>query len=332
MNDDKKVYTCQFCGFESEDIDDFEFDEKNKDGFWCYYCDGHTFFDYEKNKKRKFTLILEDKSRRHIIHYKAPFKFNKRLSPLRYPGGKSKLVDYIYSKVQDFNIDTFVEPYAGGSSVGLAFLKAGIINNLVINDKDYGVYALFTLIKENPHILINKIKKYIPTHEDYFTYQKSVLANYKNTNLFEAAWSLLVVNRLAYSGICKANPLGGKNGTTKALLSRWKPDELCKRILNINEMANKITVLNIDACELIEEMYWNPSTTILIDPPYFKKGKQLYNCYYNKEDHIQLSTLLDSLYSGIPGADIILTYDNDKFIKDIYLYPIIENISRIYSI
>lgn len=187
-------------------------------------------------------------------------------------------------------------------------------------------------LKEKPYILINRIKEYIPNHEDYFSCQKIILDNYENTSLFDAAWSLLVVNRLAFSGICKANPLGGKNGTIKDLLARWRPNELCKRILNINDMANKITVLNVDACELIEEMYWSPSTTILIDPLYVKKGKQLYNCYYNNEDHIQLSTLLDSLYSGMPGADIILTYDNNKFIKDIYLYPTIEKISRVYSI
>ena len=163
------------------------------------------------------------------------------------------------------------------------------------------------------------IKSYIPN-------------NYKNTSLFEAAWSLLVVNRLAFSGICKANPLGGKNGTIENLLSRWKPEGLIKRISTINEMASKITVLNRDACDLIEEMYWDSSTTIFIDPPYYNKGKQLYNCYYDREDHIQLSTLLDSLYSGMPGADIILTYDNDKFIRDIYMYPTVKNINRIYSI
>lgn len=158
------------------------------------------------------------------------------------------------------------------------------------------------------------------------------MANYKDCSLFDAAWSTLIVNRLAYSGICKANPLGGKNGKTKDLLSRWNPKMLCSRILKIHNMADKITVLNMDACELIEEMYWRPATTIFVDPPYYKKGKQLYHCYYNERDHIRLSVILDCLYSGMPGADIILTYDNDKFIKELYLYPRIENISRVYSI
>jgi len=48
---------CQFCGTEGT-IDDFEIDFKNKNGFWCPDCDGHTFFNQEDNDKRKFTLIL----------------------------------------------------------------------------------------------------------------------------------------------------------------------------------------------------------------------------------------------------------------------------------
>lgn len=34
----------------------------------------------------------------------------------------------------------------------------------------------------------------------------------------------------------------------------------------------------------------------------------------------------------MPGADIMLTYDNDEFIEWIYLFPEIEKINRVYSI
>jgi len=97
-------------------------------------------------------------------------------------------------------------------------------------------------------------------------------------------------------------------------------------------MCDRITVSNLDACELIEEEYWRPKTTLFIDPPYFKKGKQLYRCFYDEKQHLQLNELLESLHHGMPGADIILTYDNDPFIENIYWYPTIEKISRIYSI
>lgn len=211
-------------------------------------------------------------------------------------------------------------------------LEAGVIDNLVLNDLDFGIYSLFYMIKNNPNELIHRINNYVPNHSDYFKCQEVIKSNYKLCDELKAAWSLLLVNRLAYSGIYKANPLGGKAGDVNSLLARWNPKTLIKRIKMINNMSNKITVLNIDALELIEEIYWKPNTTIFIDPPYFRKGKDLYNHYYDKKDHVNLRFLLDHLYHGMPGADIMLTYDNDEFIEWIYLFPEIEKINRVYSI
>jgi DNA adenine methylase len=137
---------------------------------------------------------------------------------------------------------------------------------------------------------------------------------------------------LAYSGIYKANPLGGKNGSNASLLQRWNPEDLCSRIVKIHAVSKWITISNIDACELIEELYWMPATTILVDPPYYKQGKNLYKCYYDENDHSRLNMLLENLYHGCPGADIILTYDNVPFIADLYVYPDTEVIGRVYTI
>lgn len=331
-NNEPLLLKCQFCGSEGT-ADDFELDFINNNGFWCPDCDGHTFFNEEDNEKRKFTLILEDKSNRHIVHYNAPIKFNKRLSPLRYPGGKSKLVDYLYLQIQKNKSKTFIEAFAGGGSVGLALLDAHVIDKLILNDLDYGIYSLFYLIVNDPIELINMIQTISPTHIDFYKAQKVVIGQYKNCNLLSAAWNFLIVNRLSFSGIYKANPLGGKkNENITKLLSRWNPEALVKRIKKINSMRDKITVLNNDACELIEDMYYSSDITIFIDPPYYQKGKDLYNCYYTNENHISLATLLDSLYTGMPGADLILTYDNQNYIKKLYYSPTIEKISRVYSI
>lgn len=141
-----------------------------------------------------------------------------------------------------------------------------------------------------------------------------------------------MLNRLVYSGIYKANPLGGKEGSLQQLTSRWNPDGLCKRIVQIHSLSDHYEISNIDALEMIEEFYWS-NLTLLIDPPYVAKGKDLYRHYYTKEDHYDLQMLLDSLHQGMPGSDIIVTYDCDPLIEDIYIYPTaIEKISRVYTI
>ena len=134
---------CKFCGCNDKDYFDLD---KQGIGFWCEDCDGYNYVNNGSNN-HKFTLILEDSLEGNNINYTSDISFKKHLSPLRYPGGKSKLIEYIYSKLNPNNTDTFVEPFAGGASVGLSLLELGVIDNLVLNDLDFGIYSLFYMIK-----------------------------------------------------------------------------------------------------------------------------------------------------------------------------------------
>lgn len=317
---------CKFCGYDQyDDIAPYE------KGFWCGGCDGFTYFNPE-DEDRKFTLILESKGTKDNCRFPIDIRLNKRLSPLRYPGGKSRIADYIYTLLNKAKTETLYSPFAGGAGAELALLHSGVIKKLVLNDKDYGVYALFEVIKTDPDALIKKIRSEELTHEDYYRDQERIKQSYRDTDLLEAAWITLVVNRLAYSGIYYANPLGGKNGMQKELLGRWNPEALINRIRIIHSMSDRITVMNTDACELIEEAYWHTSSTILVDPPYYLKGKKIYRCYYNEDDHLELNFLLESLYRGFPGADLIVCYDDVEFINNLYFFPEVKRIGRAFSI
>lgn len=323
------LYICDFCE-NDEDSSEAEYDPINH-GFWCSYCDGYTYLDPDA-KKHRFTLILEDDQGKNSMMPHINVSLNKRASPLRYPGGKSKIIPYILSLLKSGSTRTLVGAYAGGASVELALLMAGIIDELVLNDLDFGIYALYWTIKHAPHELIHRIQTTVPTHDDFFACQAVIKSDYHACTIFEAAWAQLLVNRLAYSGIYKANPLGGRAGNKRDLLSRWNPDDLCRRIRRIHKVSDRITLFNVDACQLIEEYFWRNQTTIYLDPPYALKGKQLYRCYYNREEHIELNVLLESLYQGMPGADIILCYDKHPLIEEIYALPTIEYFSRVYSV
>ena len=41
--------------------------------------------------------------------------FMKKISPLRYPGGKSQIYDYIKELIIANNATTYIEPYMGGN-------------------------------------------------------------------------------------------------------------------------------------------------------------------------------------------------------------------------
>lgn len=322
------MLTCQYCGA-TGGYDCFQLDKYNK-GFWCEDCDGFTYLDSQLIK-HKFTLITESKKPEKNSIKSPGIKLAKRLSPLRYPGGKSKVVDYLYTHLQNTKSKKLVSPYTGGGSFELAMLNAGVVEELHLNDLDTGVYSLWWVIKHMPNILIENLHHITPNRKDYFNAQDIIKNDYHGVNIVESAWATLVVNRLAYSGISKANPLGGKNGSKESLLSRWNPKELIKRINHIHSLSDRITITNLNALELIEESYWDDYSTIFIDPPYVAKGKALYNHYYTDEDHIKLAFLLDQLYFGCPGADLVVTYDHHKLINDIYQFPQREILGRTYS-
>ena len=306
-----KKMQCKWCGFQSDDATDFEEDYKSHKGVWCPNCDGFTYYNGEENYTLN-NLYLEESSDTETLSLKRnQIKLCKRISPLRYPGGKSKMIPLIV-EILDMQKDVFVEPFCGGASVGLSLLQAGVINKLVLNDLDFGIYALFWTICNHPDLLFKKIDQFVPTRDTFFSFRDAIQNDYHNCQLEDAAFIFLIVNRLAFSGICKANP-------KRSLSDRYNPQELKRRINAIYKLHDKITVLNMDANDVIHEYYWNKKTTLFIDPPYYEKGKQLYHKYFSKEDHQELAASLNELYCTYPGcADIIITYDNNELIRKLY--------------
>lgn len=322
---------CQWCGLEG-DIEEFEFDHTHGDGFWCPDCDGHTFFDEAKNRGRRILLLLEQDGAVSFPEQGSEtvsaYRFSKRLSPFRYPGAKSRIINLIAGQMQEEHKDTFVEVFAGGASVGLALLDAGFVNRLILNDTDDGVYSFWFTVLHSPESLINRIRGITPTAATFQSCQFQ-LQNPKGVSMAELAWSQLVCNRLSFSGIVKAGILGGKNGGHDANLARWNPEELVRRIEHIYGMRDRIFVTQIDAVHLIEQSaYWEPNTTLFVDPPYVKAGKQLYLRYFEEEDHLQLAWMISSLYQGMPGADIIITYDDCPLIRNAYPWADVRVIPR----
>ena len=316
---------CQWCGFEGPS-DAFDLDSKNGDGFWCPDCDGHTYYEKSRNQTRRIFLILETKDS-PPPSVKKNRTLQKRLSPLRYPGGKSKLIDFLGTHLRSSQLDSFTEAFAGGASVGLSLLNAGLTKRLIINDTDPGVYSFWEQAVNDPGTILSLLDGPLPTREDFFEARK-MLDEPNKWSRSDLAWSQLLVNRLSFSGISTACPLGGKNGDRDGLLSRWNPKELQRRIRKIHSMSASIDVTRERAEDLIEKSaYWDERSTLFVDPPYVAAGKRLYRQYFTEGDHKNLAWLLDSLFRGIPGADIIITYDDCPLIRSLY-----QNIAEIATI
>lgn len=315
-----QLLICPFCGYE-ESISEVDVEPTQK-GYWCSDCDSFVYF--QKDEDTRSALILLETHDKAGSGSKKKSNLKKYVSPLRYPGGKSKILDEIAEKL-DPSKRTFVDVYCGGGSVGLSMLLSKRIDTLIMNDLDINVVSLFHEILMNPSSLIKKIETRTPTRESYFEARK--LLKTKDLKCEERAFLFLVQNRCAFSGIYDANPCTD-------LLARYNPKTLCKRILDIHDHRDQIQLLNQDALELIEEQFWNPDATLFIDPPYVQKGSYLYAHSYTERDHRALAELLESLVTGMPAcADVLVTYDSDPLIKDLYGdFAKLETLSRNYCI
>lgn len=300
---------CRICGSNW-------YDDTNNEGWWCANCDGYNYWNLAAHDNHKFIVILEDKLQKEAtVRRKSIYK--KQLSPLRYPGGKSKLIDYLATFIRKEKAKTLISPFLGGGSVELALLEAGTVQKLLINDLDYGLYSLWWTMLHMPDDLITRIEEFNPTQKAFYDAQSLIKSDYLHLNNLDAAWITLLVNRLAYSGIAKANSMGGKQGSVHDLTVRWNPKTLIKRIREIHKLADRIEVFCEDAVEFIEAYFWDDSATLFIDPPYFVKGKDLYNIHPTKglvtlyKRHYYIEQLQKEGVSTINGKPLHLAEERD---------------------
>ncbi|HFI0148687.1 TPA: DNA adenine methylase [Streptococcus suis] len=238
-------------------------------------------------------------------------------SPLRYPGGKSKLYDYVSELIRLNKCTTYIEPYAGGAGVALKLLINNDVSQIMINDYDKSIYALWYSILNYTEELIQLIEE-TPISIDEWYIQKSIQENKEHTeNLLKLGFSTLFLNRVNRSGIIKGGVIGGKHQSGLYKMDcRFNKSNIIDRIKLIASVRNKIKLYNLDAEVFIKKSISRTKNSLtFFDPPYYEKGPGLYTNFYTYDDHKQLSeTIKNYMYN----KKWIMTYDVHDAIKVMY--------------
>ncbi len=241
---------------------------------------------------------------------------NKFVSPLRYPGGKLKVVDYVKRLFEENNLmdGTYIEPYAGGASVALTLLFSEYAGRIKINDIDRSIYAFWHSVLNETDNLCRLVHD-TPINMDVWHAQRQVQLRKQEAELLELGFSTFFLNRTNRSGILSGGVIGGKEQTGNFKIdARFNKDNLIERIESIAEYADRIELTKMDAVELIKSIK-NPSdkTFCYLDPPYYVKGRDLYLNYYNDDDHKAIAKAIKK-YKG----KWIISYDAVDFIRELY--------------
>nr|WP_075574663.1 DNA adenine methylase [Ezakiella massiliensis] len=242
-------------------------------------------------------------------------------SPLRYPGGKTQLSQFLSELLNHNKLNNVVyaEPFSGGFGAGLELLYKDRVSTVIINDYDVGIYSVwYALLNENEKF-IEDIKK-VDINIEEWNKQKAIYNKLikKGEYSYNLAFATYFLNRTNRSGIITGGPIGGKNQDSKYKLDcRFNKKTVIQKFLKIYQYKDRIKLYNLEANKLIQEIILNYNEEdifIFFDPPYYEQGKNLYTNFFEHDNHIELKnkiSLLDNYYW-------ILTYDNKQEIAEIY--------------
>ena len=238
-------------------------------------------------------------------------------SPLRYPGGKGKLAKFVKLIFQQNGLLDchYVEPFAGGAGIALALLFDEYVSHVHINDLNKSIYSFWHSVLNETDALCDRILNTNVTLEEWHR-QRCIQQQPQKVSQLDRGFSTFFMNRTNRSGIIKGGLVGGKkqNGKWK-LDARFNKENLVLRIRRIARYRSRISIYNYDAAYFINKILPTlPSSTLAyLDPPYYKKGQELYENFYEHNDHVEIANLV----SGI-NKKWIVSYDNTPEILRLY--------------
>ena len=190
----------------------------------------------------------------------------KLRTPLRYPGGKSRAMDYLLSdeNMPAAEITEYRDPFTGGGSPAIAFAKQNPDIPVWINDKYYNLYSFYCSVQQDADRLVsiiieklNDVRSDEDKHRDLFNACKEEIN--EQSDQTEIAWRFYVMNRISFSGLTETSTFAAANMRTNF------NENLTTDLLWYSHLMKDWKITNVDYTELLDD---NESAFVFLDPPY----------------------------------------------------------------
>lgn len=267
----------------------------------------------------------------------------RAMSFFRYPGGKSKIADKIIQSLYEMAGDGEVEyrePFFGGGGIGLGLLHqhSGVVKSIWINDKDVGISCLWTSVIKHPELFKELVRRFRPSVDEFHSLREELVKIDQmptdDEQVVKIGFKKLAIHQISYSGLGtkSGGPLGGEKQESKYKIDcRWSPDYICRKIDQLHARLGETAIrhggcTNLDFADVINDT--SGPSLLYLDPPYFVKGNDLYQCGFTEKDHIRLFDALK--WTEHPW---VLSYDDCDEVRGLYgWWAVVEPVDVNYSI
>lgn len=242
----------------------------------------------------------------------------QNLSVFRYPGSKARLIPYIQQFMEKNYLmgGHICEPFSGSGIVSLWLLKNLLVTRVTLVEKDPLVYACLKSIKDRPDELIDLIKRNPIDIKTWEYISKMCHKDLKNYKLEEIGFAGLFLNRVNYSGVLGATPIGGRNQTSKYKIDcRFNKKSVIDKIAALTEVMAQVKIIQGDGIDALKSSFCvqEDISFYYIDPPYFGYGHKFYRFSYDIFEHKRLRDVAATLETSW-----ILSYDDVEPIRNLY--------------
>ena len=257
----------------------------------------------------------------------------KSLTPLRTPGGKSKVLKkYLIPRYPEFE-GNFYEPFIGGGSVALSIAQIYPDKKIFVNDSNPKLANFWNILQKNS---INLIKVLHKTRDKYdfediergrdllknmneILYKEKMTNEEDKNNLLQAV-AFYVLNKISFSGMTEHVSL------SKDAYRKTFNHKNIDRLKEINSLMENFVIHCEDSSTFMENIEDDDFT--FLDPPYMIESNNL----YGKKGELHKSFNHEMFVESVKNlkGKWLLTYNDNEWIRDNFKNYHIEDAEYTY--
>ena len=255
---------------------------------------------------------------------------------LRYPGGKSRIIYYLFRKnMLPENIKEYREGFLGGGSCALAFSVMYPDIPVWVNDLYYNLFAFWTQLQKNPDPLINRllelkdeacradgVEELEKKHRSLYADMRDLINT--SDDDFDLATAFYVLNRSSFGGFTEQNKNAFIRDSYKnTIFSQSK----IKKLANISEIIQPWRITNQDYRDLMEAP--GEDVFVFLDPPYLIK-----DMLYGKDKEMHTSFCHEAFVKACKDTphNWMITYNEHPWLREQFADFHMENFEFRYSL